>query len=164
VSTVPPSSEPQGANGIWGSSSPGSDSPGSDSGIYDAYRRAEDLLEHGNPEAAAIILERLRDAHPDSASLLEAWARALFDARRFADAAEAFGLLVERSPDNDYAHYGLGLSLWRLQRFPSSRDHLAMAMVMRPERAEYAQAHTQVAATLRARTEAGLPLEGPVQP
>lgn len=160
MSTVPPSSEPQDA-----SESGAADSSGpSDSAVYDAYRRAEDLLGHGNPEAAAIILERLRAGDPDSASLLEAWARALFDARRFAEAAEAFGLLVERSPDNDYAHYGLGLCLWRLQRFPSSRDHLAMAMVMRPDRSEYAQAHTQVAATLRARTEAGLPLEGPVQP
>jgi tetratricopeptide (TPR) repeat protein len=144
---------------------PGADSVGSGSGgetQYDWFRRAEGLLAQGNPEAAAIILQRLHDADPTSASVLEAWARALFDARRYEEAAEAFGALVERSPDDDYAHYGLGLSLWRLQRFPSARDHLAMARVMRPGRPEYEQAHQQVMATLRARAEAGLPAEGPV--
>jgi hypothetical protein len=76
----------------------------------------------------------------------------------------AFGELVERNPSEDYAHYGLGLSLWRLQRFPEARDQLAMATVMRPGRADYAQALAQVRATIRAREESGLPLEGPVNP
>lgn len=129
---------------------------------YAAYRRAQDLLEQGNPQAAAIIIERLRALDPDSTSLLEAWARALFDARRFEEAATAFGELVDRSPDDDYAHYGLGLALWRLQRFPAARDHLAMARVMRPDRREYEQALIQVSATLRARADAGLPDEGPI--
>lgn len=111
-----------------------------------------------------MLLERLRGMDPDSASILEAWARSLFDSRRFEEAAEAFGSLAERQPDNDYAHYGLGLSLWRLQRFPEARDHLAMAAVMSPGHAEYSAALGQVRATLRARVEAGLPLEGPVTP
>ena len=131
---------------------------------YDWYRRAQALLAQGSPEAAAVLLERLRGTDPDSPAILEAWARALFDSRRFAEATEAFTSLVDRQPDNDYAHYGLGLSLWRLQRFPEARDHLAMAEVMSPGHAEYAAALGQVRATLRARAEAGLPLEGPVAP
>lgn len=131
---------------------------------YDWFRRAEGLLGQGNPEAAAVLLERLRAIDPDSTSILETWARALFDARRFEEAAVAFDDLVSQRPDDDYAHYGLGMSLWRLQRFPMSRDHLAVAAVMRPERSEYASALRQVDATLRAREEAGLPLEGPVSP
>ena len=131
---------------------------------YDWYRRAVMLLEGGNPEAAAVLLVRLREADPTSTAVLETYARALFDSRRFEDAAAAFTELVERSPAEDYAHYGLGMSLWRLQRFPLARDHLAMANVMRPQRAEYARALTQVRATLIARAEAGLPLEGPVTP
>jgi hypothetical protein len=55
------------------------------------------------------------------------------------------------------------MSYWRTQRFIKARDHLAMAMVMRPERTEYANALSQVKATLRARVEAGLPLEGAIQ-
>lgn len=129
---------------------------------YAWFRRGEALLAQGNADAAAVVFERLHAHDPESSSVLEAWARALFDARRFDEAADAFGDLVERSPDDDYAHYGLGMALWRLQRFPTARDHLAMAAVMRPDRREYQQALTQVRATLRARAEAGLPEEGPV--
>lgn len=134
-----------------------------DGSPYDWYRRAIDLLETGNPEAAAVLLERLREVDPLSTSVLEAHARALFDGRRFAEAAAAFEELVERVPSEDYAHYGLGMALWRLQRFPLARDHLAMAFVMRPARSEYGQALSQVKATLRSRSLAGLPLEGPIQ-
>jgi predicted Zn-dependent protease len=134
-----------------------------DGSPYDWYRRAIGLLETGNPDAAAVLLARLREVDPMSTSVLEAHARALFDGRRYEEAAAAFGDLVERSPSEDYAHYGLGMSLWRLQQFPLARDHLAMAFVMRPERADYGQALSQVKATLRSRAESGLPLEGPIQ-
>lgn len=138
----------------------GADSP--DGTPYDWYRRAVTLLESGNPEAASVLLERLREVDPTSTAVLETHARALFDSRRYQEAAEAFTELVERSPAEDYAHYGLGMCLWRLQRFPLARDHLAMATVMRPQRADYARALGQVRSTLKARAEAGLPLEGPV--
>ena len=143
---------------------PTRDPAGPEGSPYDWYRRAQSLLEQGSPEAAAVLLERLRGVDPDSPAILEAWARSLFDSRRFAEATEAFASLTERQPDNDYAHYGLGLSLWRLQRFPEARDHLAMAAVMSPAHGEYTAALGQVQATLRARADAGLPLEGPVAP
>jgi Flp pilus assembly protein TadD len=130
---------------------------------YDWYRRSIELLDAGNPDDAAILLERLRQVDPMSTSVLEALARALFDSKRYREAADAFTELVERSPSEDYGHYGLGVSLWRLQRFSEARDHLAMAFVMRPQRSEYGQALSQVRATLRSRTLAGLPLEGPIQ-
>ena len=134
-----------------------------DGSPYDWYRRAISLLETGNPQAAAVLLERLREVDPASTSVLEAHARALFDGRHFEEATAAFEELVERAPAEDYAHYGLGMALWRLQRFPLARDHLAMAFVMRPDRSEYGQALSQVKATLRSRALAGLPLEGPIQ-
>jgi predicted Zn-dependent protease len=141
----------------------GGDSAGDPEGTaYDWYRRAVMLLEGGNPDAAAVLLTRLREVDPGSTAVLETYARALFDSRRYQEAADAFAELVERSPAEDYAHYGLGMCLWRLQRFPLARDHLAMAAVMRPQRADYAQALGQVRATIRARAESGLPLEGPV--
>jgi predicted Zn-dependent protease len=141
---------------------PEAEAGGPEGSPYDWYQRALALLEGGNAEAATVLLERLRDWDPDSTSVLEAYARALFDGRHFDEAAAAFEELAERAPADDYAHYGLGMALWRLQKFPRARDHLAMAAVMRPERAEYAKALTQVRATLRAREETGLPLEGPV--
>ena len=120
------------------------------------------LLDSGNPDAASVLLDRLVEVEPDNAAVLEALARAHFDARRYLAASAAFRRLVEANPADDYAHYGLGMSLWRLQRFPDSRDHLAMATVMRPDKPDYAQALKQVSATLRSREEAGLPLEGPI--
>lgn len=134
-----------------------------DGSPYDWYTRAVALLDSGDSDASVVLLERLREVEPSSMSVLEALARALFDSRRFDEAVAAFGELVERSPAEDYGHYGLGMALWRRQRFPEARDHLAMAFVMRPDRAEYGSALSQVKATLRARALAGLPLTGPIQ-
>jgi Flp pilus assembly protein TadD len=129
---------------------------------YDWYRRASELLERGDAGASLTLIERVLVEEPASLSALEIRARALFDGGHFAEAADAFAVCLAARPDDDYAHYGAGMSLWRLQRFPESRDHLAMACVMRPDRADYARALTQVRATLAARAEAGLPLSGPV--
>lgn len=136
---------------------------GSPSGsVYDWFRRADDLLASGDASASLVLIDRVLQEDPQSQSARELRARALFDAGRYADAAEAFARCLEAAPSDDYAHYGAGMSLWRLQDFPQARDHLAMASVMRPDRPEYAQALSQVKATLRARREAGLPLTGPV--
>lgn len=130
--------------------------------VYGWYQRGMELLATGNAHSAAIVLGRLKGVD-SSPSVLEAYARAVFDTAQYEDAITAFEELVDRSPDADYGHYGLGMSYWRTQRFIKARDHLAMAMVMRPERTEYANALSQVKATLRARVEAGLPLEGAIQ-
>ena len=100
---------------------------------------------------------------PNSQSVIEAYARALFDTKQFGAAAMAFDLLIQLAPDNDYAHFGKGLSLWRTQMFLPARDELAMASVMRPDRAEYSRALGQVRATLAAREADGLPLNGPLE-
>jgi Flp pilus assembly protein TadD len=128
---------------------------------YEWYKRACDLLESGDSAASVILFQRLR-AVDSSPSVLEGLGRALFDAKRYEQAAKVLGDLVDVSPDNDYAHFALGLSLWRLQRFIPARDHLAMAFVMNPQRSEYGTALSQVKSTLRHRTEQGLPLEGPI--
>lgn len=133
------------------------DRPGPPAGdAYDWYRRGTALLESGDPAAAAELLAWVVLEEPAAASVRESLARALFDARRYYDAVREFEVLVELVPDDDYAQFGLGLSLWRLGRFRRAADHLAMASVMRPDRAEYAAALRQVRATLAAREEAGL--------
>lgn len=132
--------------------------------LYDWYHRGMTLLESGNPDAALQLLERVKQAESSSRSVLEAYARALFDAKRTDEAVAAFQHLVDLAPDDDYAHYGLGMALWRRQRFIAARDELAMAFVMRPDRSEYGTALAQVRATLRARIADQLPLEGPLGP
>lgn len=129
---------------------------------YDWYQRASEFLNSGNSNAAVILFERVR-REEESPAVLEGLGRALFDAKRYEESVEVFEELVELSPDNDYAHFALGLALWRLQKFVLARDHLAMAFVMRPDRSEYGTSLSQVKATLRMRMQDGLPLEGPVR-
>ncbi len=119
--------------------------------VYDWYRRGLALLESGSPGAAAALLEHAHAQEPESASVVEALARALYDSGRYGEAAGTFSELAGRSPDNDYAQFGLGLALTRLGDFPRAAEHLAMAVAMRPQRQEYVRALKEVRATLRAR-------------
>ncbi len=129
---------------------------------HDWFVRARSLLDAGDAGASLVLIERVLDEEPDSPAALEVKARALFDFRDYAGAVDVFTRLVTDHPDDDYAHYGLGLTLWRLQRFPEAADHLALAAVMRPADPRYERALTQVRATIKARTEADLPLQGPL--
>lgn len=129
---------------------------------YDWYRRALELLDRGDPGASLVLIDRVLIEDPGSRTALEIRARGLFDSGRYQEAAEAFQQCADLAPDDDYAHYGVGVSLWRLQEFPAAEDHLAMACVMRPGRSDYARALGQVRATLAARREAGLPVAGPI--
>ena len=118
---------------------------------YDLYRRGLDLLGRGSAAAAAQLLERAAAAEPNSRSVLEALARAQFDARRYAAAAGNFRRIVEASPSDDYAQFGLGLSLARTGDPRAAAEHLALAAAMRPDLRHYTDALRGVRATLRAR-------------
>jgi tetratricopeptide (TPR) repeat protein len=119
--------------------------------VYDWYVRAMQLLESGNPEAAAALLEHARVEEPASTSVLEALARAVFDARRYAESAEHFLQLIDANPDNDYARFGLGLARMRMGDITGAVEQLALAVAMRPGRKEYDQALRAARATLRLR-------------
>jgi predicted Zn-dependent protease len=123
------------------------------SDTYALYRRGLDLLGRGSADAAAQLLERAAAAEPRSPSVREALARAQFDARRYADAAGSFRLIVEASPSDDYAQFGLGLALARAGNPGAAAEHLALAAAMRPDLRHYTDALRQVRATLRARGE-----------
>jgi predicted Zn-dependent protease len=131
---------------------------------YDWYQRAQEFVRGGNASAAAQLLEHAIAAEPQAASIRELYSRALFDAQRFREAVESFTMLVDLVPDDDYARFGLGMALWRLQEFTQAADQLAAAVTMRPENTAYANALKQVRATQRARAEAGLPADGPLPP
>ena len=130
---------------------------GSGGDTYDLYQRGLDLLSRGSAAAAAQLLARANTAEPGSRSVLEALARAQFDAHRYGDAAESFRQIVDASPADDYAQFGLGLALARTGNPRGAAEHLALAAAMRPDLRHYADALRGVRATLRARREAGLP-------
>jgi tetratricopeptide (TPR) repeat protein len=127
------------------------DPPGPEGDPHAWYQRGLELLSRGSPAAAAQILERAAAAEPGSRSVREALARAQFDARRYAEAADNFRLIVEASPADDYAHFGLGLSLARSGDPASAAEYLALAVAMRPEAKHYANALLAVRARLNAR-------------
>jgi len=130
---------------------PGQNPPGD---VLDWYRRGMDLLSRGSPAAAAHVLERAAEAEPGSRSVREALARAQFDAGQYAAAAGNFRLIVEASPSDDYANFGLGLALARTGNPAAAAEFLALAAAMRPEATHYTDALRQVRATLRARQTA----------
>ena len=120
-------------------------------GVYEWYRRGLRLLDEKHPEAAATLLARAAEAEPGSRSILEALARAQYDAGRYDEAVLTFTSLTAASPTDDYAHFGLGLAASRAGDLALAAEHLALACAMRPELSHYAQALRRV----RARQAAG---------
>jgi Flp pilus assembly protein TadD len=125
-----------------------------DAEVYDWYQRGLQLYEDGNPAAASQLLVRAAGRVPRSRSVLEALARAQFDAGRYAAAAANFRRIVEASPSDDYAQFGLGLALARTGDPGAAAEHLALAVAMQPDRRHYSDALRSVRATLRAQTQA----------
>lgn len=147
------------AGGSRGSSPRGGTEPGHD--IYEIYQRGLRLLQGGSAAAAAQVLQRAAAAEPRSRSVLEALARAQFDSGRYADSAGSFRQIVEASPSDDYAQFGLGLALARSGDHGGAAEHLALAAAMRPDLRHYTEALRGVRATLAARRLPGGEQDGP---
>ena len=122
--------------------------------VHTWYTTGMELLEKGSPAAAAQVLQRAVNAEPSSRSVREALARAQFDTGPYPAAAENFRVIVEASPTDDYAHFGLGLSLARAGDHEAAAEYLALAAAMRPDRKHYTDALRQVRATLKFRRQA----------
>jgi Flp pilus assembly protein TadD len=120
-------------------------------GVYEWYQRGLQLLGDGHPAAAATLLARAAEAEPDSRSILEALARAQYDAGRYPESMAAFAALIAVSPTDDYAHFGLGLAAGRAGDLKVAAEHLALAVAMRPDLGHYARALRGI----RARQAAG---------
>jgi tetratricopeptide (TPR) repeat protein len=133
----------------------GSPAEADPSDIHAWYTRGLELLGKGSPAAAAQILQRAAEAVPESRSVREALARAQFDTGQYDEAASNFRAIVEASPAEDYAYFGLGLSLSRSGQHAAAVEYLALAAAMRPVR-HYTEALRQVRATLEARKQANL--------
>ena len=109
-------------------------------GVYEWYQRGMHLLGNGNPAAAATLLKRAAQAEPGSRSLLEALARAQYDAGRYREAMASFTELIGVNPTDDYAQFGLGLAASRAGELQLAAEHLALAVAMRPDLGHYARA------------------------
>jgi Flp pilus assembly protein TadD len=135
----------------------GDPSPSPAGEVYDWYRRGCRLLDEGNPAAAVQLLARVSAAEPTARHARETLGRARLATGQYSEAEADFTQLVESAPDDDYAHLGLGIALARQGRFDEAVEHLALAVAMRPDRAEYASHLHQARATLQARLAAHPP-------
>jgi thioredoxin-like negative regulator of GroEL len=95
---------------------------GEPSGAYELFQNGTRLLEDGDFHAATVPLARARDLEPEKTSIREALGRALFGSRRYREAAEEFGEIVER-----------------MGRHAEARRPLALAANLRPDRSDYRQ-------------------------
>ena len=119
--------------------------------VYEWYQRGLQLLGDGNPAAAATLLHRAAEAEPGSRSVLEALARAQYDAGRYHEAIASFTELIAVNPSDDYAQFGLGMAASRAGELRMAAEHLALAVAMRPDIGHYSRALRGV----RARRAAG---------
>ena len=119
--------------------------------VYDWYTRGVTLLETGDLRSAVEVLALASAAVPESRSVLEALARAQFDAGMYADAKVSFTRIVEINPADDYAQFGLGLAAARVDDLDTAIEHLALAAAMRPDVAHYATALRGARATKASR-------------
>jgi predicted Zn-dependent protease len=150
-STPSKPSTPRAPHASHASHTPGTPGAPDDADVHAWYTKGMELLDNGSPAAAAQVLQRAAAAEPHSRSVREALARAQFDMGRYAEAADNFRVIVEASPSDDYAHFGLGLALTRTGEHEKAAEYLALAAAMRPDRKPYTDALRQVRATLEAR-------------
>jgi Flp pilus assembly protein TadD len=83
---------------------------------YDAFRKAEELLDSRYPRDAVRVLRRVVDDEPGNAAAWELLGRAHFAAAQLTPAEQAFRRLIELEPTSGWVHTALGLTLGRLSR------------------------------------------------
>ncbi|MBN2168404.1 MAG: tetratricopeptide repeat protein [Actinobacteria bacterium] len=99
---------------------------------YSLLQRGKDLLNDGNPAQAATVLERARRMEPDKGSILEVLGRAYYLARRYAEAEACYQNAIRVDPNNDHAHYCLGLCLLKENDKLEAGKHFKLAWSLRP--------------------------------
>ncbi len=104
---------------------------------YELLQRGQALTRTRHYAQAAVVLRRAASLEPGKASILEALARAEFNAGHHERASETFGALLEVDPSSHYGHFGLGQSLRKLDRAREAWTHLRLAVALSPGTALY---------------------------
>ncbi|MFD7920313.1 tetratricopeptide repeat protein [Streptomyces sp. NPDC059740] len=96
------------------------------------FRAAEQLLSARDPRGAVKLLDPLITAHPENTAARLLRARAFFLAASLRSAELEFQVVLEREPDNAFAHYALGRTLERAARVDEARRHFRLAAALEP--------------------------------
>ena len=106
---------------------------------YDLFQKGRTHLKKGMAAQATVSLEKAKKREPDKASIRESLGIAYFRLQRYKEAEAEFRAMLELSPADDYAHYGLARALEKLGRKNEARGHLKLAKSLRPSSEHYAE-------------------------
>jgi len=107
------------------------------SDTYELFQQGRTHLRKGRAAQATVALEKAKRREPDKASIREALGIAYFRIQRYDEAEREFRAMLELSPTDDYAHYGLGRSLEKLGRTKEANGHYKLASSLRPGTEQY---------------------------
>ncbi|MFJ7069404.1 tetratricopeptide repeat protein [Streptomyces sp. NPDC101115] len=103
------------------------------------FRAAEQLLAVRDPRGAVKLLDSVIAAHPENTAARLLRARAFFAAAQLRSAELEFGLVLEREPDNAFAHFALARTFERSGRPDQAMRHFRLAAALDPK-PEYLEA------------------------
>ncbi|GAA5065950.1 tetratricopeptide repeat protein [Streptomyces sp. SID10815] len=102
------------------------------------FRAAEQLLAARDPRGAVKLLDGVIAAHPENTAARLLRARAFFAAAQLRPAELEFTIVLEREPDNAFAHFALGRTYERQGHPDRAKRHFRLAAALDPN-PEYLQ-------------------------
>ncbi|OEJ38552.1 hypothetical protein AR457_25965 [Streptomyces agglomeratus] len=97
------------------------------------YRAAEHLLAARDPRGAVKLLDSVIAAHPENTAARLLRARAFFASAQLRSAELEFQLVLEREPDNAFAHFALARTYERALRADRAKRHFRLAAALDPK-------------------------------
>jgi len=105
---------------------------------YDLYQQGRAHLRKGRAAQATVALEKAKRREPEKASIREALGIAYLRIERYEEAEQEFRKMLELSPADHYAHYGLGRALEKQGRETEANGHYKLASSLHPQSRHYA--------------------------
>jgi Tfp pilus assembly protein PilF len=96
------------------------------------FRAAEHLLAARDPRGAVKLLDRVIAEHPENTAARLLRARAFFAAAQLRPAELEFTIVLEREPDNAFAHFALARTYQRQARDDEAKRHFRLAAALDP--------------------------------
>ncbi|WP_221356640.1 tetratricopeptide repeat protein [Streptomyces beigongshangae] len=97
------------------------------------FRAAEQLLAARDPRGAVKLLDNVIAAYPENTAARLLRARAFFAAAQLRPAELEFTIVLEREPDNAFAHFALARTYERSGQPDQAKRHFRLAAALDPQ-------------------------------
>ncbi|MFS8203081.1 tetratricopeptide repeat protein [Streptomyces sp. CWNU-52B] len=97
------------------------------------FRAAEQLLAARDPRGAVKLLDNVIAAYPENTAARLLRARAFFAAAQLRPAELEFTIVLEREPDNAFAHFALARTYERSGQPGQAKRHFRLAAALDPQ-------------------------------